>query len=264
MLIAQLPVTHAFLDLAVLTGYNHRGIDFNPEAATDPGRTGPAVTCGWVLATRSNACPRCLQQNGIWPTRWRLLWSAVCCHHKVGLIETCPKCVSPMMNLRNRLDIVPGVTSCHCGYNLGLVDATTASPTLLQTQLVLDAAMEGHSVELAGDELTSQAFFVVFRTLAELIRSTGYDLDGKSWAAPQPLRSRQISTLRLDSIREILERTGRIFALTAQDGQIAARELRRRAAPQSIQVAWRFTRNELEPSRIGRIGRILSTRASDL
>jgi hypothetical protein len=257
-LVARLPVTDAFLALAVLTGYNNRGVNFNPGAMVDPSRTGPAVTYGWVLGTRSNACPRCLHDYGIWPTRWRLLWSAACSRHRLGLIDRCPDCTSPMMALRSRLDLVPGVTKCHCGCDLGRADTATASSAMFETQLVLDAAMEGQFVTLAGDRLDSHTFFAVFRTLADLIRATGYDLEGDRWAEPQPLKDHRISEHSIAAVRAIVERTGRILTLTAQQGQASVDTLRRRAEQQSIQVVWRFKRYGLEPSRIGCIGKALS------
>jgi hypothetical protein len=232
---------------------------------TDPRRTGPAVTHGWVLGTRSNACPLCLQENRIWPTRWRLLWCVGCTRHRVGLIDKCPNCASPMMSLRQRLRIVPGATVCHCGHELEQATATTPSPGLLNTQDVLNLAMDGRSVDLAGDLLDPAAFFVVFRTIAELIRATGYDLDGNSWSQRHPpSQQREISADDLKSIQTLLERAGTIFTISAPEAQAPLDELRNRAAQQQIQVAWRFRKHRLEPSRIGRIGRILTNGTPDL
>ena len=249
----------------MLTGYNNRGLNFTPTAMTDPSRTGPAVTHGWVLGTRSNACPLCLHENGIWPTRWRLLWCVTCTNHRVGLIDKCPNCASPMMALRPRLRLVPGATACHCGHELEASTATTPSSALLNTQLVLDCAIDGRSVDLAGDLLDPAAFFVVFRTIAELIRATGYDLHGNPWSPlPPTTQQREISAHDLTSIQAILERAGRIFSMTAPESQAAVNELRNRGIQQKIQVAWRVRKHRLEPSRIGRIGRILTTGTPDL
>lgn len=68
----------------MLTGYNNRGVNFNAGAIADPRPTRPAVTYGWVLGTGTNACPRCLQDNGIWPTPWPLLRTAACAPHRLG------------------------------------------------------------------------------------------------------------------------------------------------------------------------------------
>jgi len=125
--------------------------------------------------------------------------------------------------------------------------------------------MDGRSVDVAGDLLGPSAFFVVFRTIAELIRATGYDLDGNPWSPLHPpSQQREISAHDLTSIQAILERAGTILTATAPESQAAVNELRNRAAQQKIQVAWRIRKHRLEPSRIGRIGRILTTGTSDL
>ncbi len=163
-----------------------------------------------------------------------------------------------MMALRSRLDVLPGTTKCRCGYDLGSADTSTPSSTLVKAQAILDRAMDGQPVDLAGDPLDPRAFFVVFRTLADLIRLTGYDLDGNRWSDPQS-RQRPIGTLNLGAVQAILDRTGKVFTLTPEGGEASIRELRHRAEAQSIQVTWRIRKHRLEPSRIGRIGRILSS-----
>jgi hypothetical protein len=170
-----------------------------------------------------------------------------------------------MMSLRQRLRVVPGTTACHCGHELKHAIATTPPSALLNMQLVLDDAMDGRPVDLAGDLLDPSAFFVVFRTIADLIRATGYDLEGNRWSESRPpSQTRQISAHDLTLIQAILERAGRLFTVSASESQAAVNELRNRAAQQQIQVSWRIRRHRLEPSRIGRIGRILTTGTPEL
>jgi TniQ len=259
-LLAALPVTDAFLDLAVSTGYNHRGLDFKVKAMTNPTMAASAIAFDWATGSRSNACPGCLREAGIWPTRWRLLWSTVCRNHQGGLIEKCPDCASPLMALRSRLDIVPGLTSCHCGYDFCFAKVLSPSSTLLATQTLLDDAMDGHPVNFVGDRLDPRTFFVVFKTLAHLIRFTGYDLDGKCWAQHvSPPKQERLSNLTLDSVQAILERTGRILTLSPADAEAAVEALKHQGAQRSIGLGWRFQRAGLQRASVGRIGRILNT-----
>jgi len=88
---------------------------------------------------------------------------------------------------------------------------------------------------------------------------------------PPPSQQREISAHDLTSIQTLLERAGRILTVTAPESKAAVNELRNRAAQErnraaqeKIQVAWRIRKHRLEPSRIGRIGRILTTGTPDL
>ena len=50
------------------------------------------VTQGWFPQFGSQACPRCLAENGVWRVEWRLPILAVCVRHGVFLITRCAWC----------------------------------------------------------------------------------------------------------------------------------------------------------------------------
>lgn len=71
----------------------------------------------WYWKSRK-FCPLCLKESRYWRVDWELKWMAVCVKHEVELVETCPKCLLPILWNTQVL------AECKCGFELTQANAT--------------------------------------------------------------------------------------------------------------------------------------------
>ncbi|MCZ8354120.1 MAG: TniQ family protein [Cyclobacteriaceae bacterium] len=92
-------------------------------------------------------CPKCLASDGEQPYYrkvWRLSMSFVCSKCKVELLDSCPKCHSPIAFFRNdfisKSDIPrSNLNNCSsCGFNLTMAKSNIAKKNEVEAQLLLE------------------------------------------------------------------------------------------------------------------------------
>ena len=144
----------------------------------------------WLYVWGSNLCPRCLNDSGgAWKITWKLPWVFACLEHKLLLFGTCPGCRQrlgrpsssghPRVPLRQVVAqpgtctniVLQGNRVHECGHQLTSAAAADleGDATILGTQRLVFAALNGHSLELAGRAVTSRTFFSELRVLTQLL-----------------------------------------------------------------------------------------------
>ena len=161
-------------------------------------RTFPKVALGtWAYFVGSHACPSCLAHDGVWRLRWKVPWSFACVEHGRLLADTCPGCgrrigvgrrdgrsgpsfpslVPIPKACRNALPkglAAAGRSSRPCGHLLTGIEAPKIDcPRVIEAQRMLDAALDGEEVSVAGEKVTTLEYFDDLRSICALVLSVG-------------------------------------------------------------------------------------------
>ena len=144
---------------------------------------------------RSSLCPKCVQESqGAWKLEWMMPWSFACLKHKTLLQQYCPKChqlLGPKNHYKKFAKVqepfIPKPGFCNylhqtnsseyikpCGYKFTQIQATCLKewPALLESQTHLSLAMEGRSMPVAGDEVSSVEYLEVIKQLLTIVYRT--------------------------------------------------------------------------------------------
>ncbi|TQR84362.1 TniQ family protein [Mycobacterium hodleri] len=137
------------------------------------------VTQGWFPAFGSQACPRCLVDDGVWRIEWRLPLLAVCVRHAVFLTTRCTRCGRRFRADRHtplRPHLGPGQP---CGNPVGVrnpcVHPVTAHPTEIAPCAVIDTAntvrhaLAGEPMMMLGQRTAPHTYLAELRHLATLL-----------------------------------------------------------------------------------------------
>ncbi|WP_402463728.1 TniQ family protein [Isoptericola aurantiacus] len=132
---------------------------------------------GWISATGTTACPRCLVTDGAWNLAWRLATTTVCARHGNYLIDACPNCRRRFLDHpHTALRAAPGV---HCLNPIGHRDTCEQDVTALAAQAAPDDAIErqhrhdralaGEPVAMFGSPTPGRQYLTDTRALAVLL-----------------------------------------------------------------------------------------------
>lgn len=263
-----LPVNDDFLDASVLTAFNKRGLSFPPGTLEDPQRAATATLHSWANPRCSGCCPRCLDEEPVWPTRWRMFWTAACRAHGTVLIDRCEACCDLLMSGGSRSAMRSRPTQCRCGLDIRRMEAQPATDLLLQAQVDLDDALEGRRVPLAGDELSAHAFFEVLEAVAYVMRLSGWGFDGDRWGpATEPKKLPAMSRLTRDTASALTQRVSEILIRAPESAEAGLRLLYGRARKSGLTsstIRLRLMRSGLPLDEFGVAGRILTIPKRDL
>ncbi|MFI2294952.1 TniQ family protein [Isoptericola sp. NPDC019571] len=123
---------------------------------------------GWIHATGSAACPRCLATEGIWQLQWRLPSSTVCTRHGCYLVEQCPGCGRRFLDHPHTpLRPAPG-THClnplpgggHCDVDVSALPTEPATDGCVARQRRHDRALNGDAPPVLGTSCTPAAYLL--------------------------------------------------------------------------------------------------------
>ena len=135
---------------------------------------------GWVPAHGTQICPTCLAETGAWRTTWRLLIVTACTRHRTLLVARCPACRRPFRDQRHsHLRRVGGSLVCgnplgdgptrQCQHDLTTTATTPADEAVMLTQRRVDAALDGHDIEVLGQPACPAAYLTDLRHLTTLM-----------------------------------------------------------------------------------------------
>ncbi|MGC5049751.1 TniQ family protein, partial [Micrococcus porci] len=189
--------------------------------------TRSVVAHGWVLLNRSQACPWCLAETGVWKITWRLAWVTACLDHDRLLATDCPGCQKPLRTTHHGA-LRPAGPGARCGnprpqgqgkrcpFDLSRISPLSAPPPVLQQQRRVERALRGAEVEVAAialegttylrqlQALTSAAMGLSAPTTAvqpeysEGVPAEISTLSGRARPAPRPADIRAAAYVRRD------------------------------------------------------------------
>lgn len=178
------------LRLCLLTRYSIiPAIDSRSRHATRA-----VVAHGWVLLNRSQACPWCLAETGIWKSTWRLNWVTACLIHECLLVTDCPGCQKPLRSTHHG-ELRPAGPGALCGnarsrgqgkrcrFDLSRIPPLSAPPPVLQQQRRVEQALRDTAVDLGGVPLPGTTYLKLLQTL------TAGSLGQPTPPPPSPLRT---------------------------------------------------------------------------
>ncbi|MBS1696155.1 MAG: TniQ family protein [Actinobacteria bacterium] len=155
------------------------------------------VTQGWFPPHGSQACPRCLAQDGIWRLQWRLPLVTVCRVHDVYLLTECGGC-QRRFRLRRHSPMRPQIgwqQPCgnptglhrHCRWSIVAAQPRPAEPAVVAVAATIAAAMAGHRVDMLGRDVDPRTFLAELRHVATMLLhllTAAADSQLPVWAAP--------------------------------------------------------------------------------
>lgn len=191
--------------------------------------TRSVVAHGWVLLNRSQACPWCLAETGVWKIAWRLAWVTACLDHERLLVTDCPGCQKPLRTTHHGAlrPAGPGATCGNprpqgqgkrCPFDLSRISPPAAPPPVLQQQRRVERALRGADVDLDGHSVDGTVYLQLVQALAAgvLGRPTAAQAtlsraaDHVPWTrpravirarpAPRPARLRASAGVQIDQI----------------------------------------------------------------
>ncbi|EZP43544.1 hypothetical protein BW36_00340 [Micrococcus luteus] len=191
--------------------------------------TRSVVAHGWVLLNRSQACPWCLAETGVWKIAWRLAWVTACLDHERLLVTDCPGCQKPLRTTDHGALRPAGPGSIcgnprpqgqgkRCPFDLSRISPPAAPPPVLQQQRRVERALRGAEVDLDGHSMDGTAYLQLVQALAAgvLGRPTAAQAtlsratDQVPWGgpsavirvrpAPRPVRLRAVAGTQIDQI----------------------------------------------------------------
>ena len=135
---------------------------------------------GWAPAHGTQICPTCLAETGAWRTTWRLLIVTACTRHRTLLVARCPACRRPFRDQRHsHLRRVGAALVCgnplgdgptrQCQHDLTTIATTPADEAVMLTQRRVDAALDGHDIEVLGQPACPAAYLTDLRHLTTLM-----------------------------------------------------------------------------------------------
>lgn len=156
--------------------------------------TRAVVAHGWVLLNRSQACPQCLAETGVWKTTWRLSWVTTCLTHNCLLVTDCPGCKRPLRTTHHNT-LRPSGPGAICGnsrpqgqgkrcpFDLSRLPSHVASTSVLRQQRRVEQALGGSDVDMDGHAMPGTTYLKCIQALAYdvLVRS----FTAQEWS-PQP------------------------------------------------------------------------------
>lgn len=191
--------------------------------------TRSVVAHGWVLLNRSQACPWCLAETGVWKITWRLAWVTACLDHERLLMTDCPGCQKPLRTTHHGAlrPAGPGA-SCgnprpqgqgkRCPFDLSRISPPSAPPPLLQQQRRVERALRDADIDLDGHSVAGTVYLKLIQALAAGVlgrptatqtRASNITVQGP-WAppstvlrvrsAPRPVRLRAAAGIEIDQM----------------------------------------------------------------
>ena len=191
--------------------------------------TRSVVAHGWVLLNRSQACPWCLAETGVWKITWRLAWVTACLDHDRLLATDCPGCQKPLRTTHHGAlrPAGPGA-SCgnprpqgqgkRCPFDLSRISPPSAPPPLLQQQQRVERALRDADIDLDGHSVAGTVYLKLIQALAAGVlgrptatqtRASNITVQGP-WAppstvlrvrsAPRPVRLRAAAGIEIDQM----------------------------------------------------------------
>jgi len=132
---------------------------------------------GWVHATGSAVCPRCLATDGVWRLTWRLPTVTVCPRHAYYLREQCPGCGrrfldhphTPLRSAPGTRCLNPVGHKSACDVDVATIQTIAAPDDCVRRQRRHDAALEGERIELLGRAEPGVIYLESARMLAVLL-----------------------------------------------------------------------------------------------
>ena len=137
------------------------------------------VTQGWFPPFGTQACPLCLDEDGIWALRWRLPIVAACTDHRVFLVTECSGCGGRFRTHRHA-PLRPLVSPEQpCGNPVGLRNPCrhpvvrhvpqTSPPLVLAAATAIMEALTTRQVTMLGVPADPGTFLAELRHLATLL-----------------------------------------------------------------------------------------------
>jgi len=135
---------------------------------------------GWTPAHGTQICPRCLAEDGVWRSAWRLLLVTACTRHQSLLVARCPSCRRPFRDQRHsHLRRVGAATVCgnplgagptkQCQHDLATIPTKSAGTDVLALQRRVDAALAGQAVPVLGQPVKAAGYLTDLRHLTTLL-----------------------------------------------------------------------------------------------
>ena len=168
------------------------------------------VTQGWFPPFGTQACPLCLDEDGIWALRWRLPIVAACTDHRVFLVTECSGCGGRFRTHRHA-PLRPLVSPEQpCGNPVGLRNPCrhpvvshvpqTSPPLVLAAATAIMEALTTRQVTMLGVPADPGTFLAELRHLATLLLhlvSQPHGLRVAPWAEDLHIEAaRRTTTLR--------------------------------------------------------------------
>ena len=165
---------------ATLASFDGTALDLTGLDPTDRHSYRQVAARGWVPAHGTQICPTCLAETGAWQTAWRLLTVTACTRHGDLLVAECPACQRPFRDQRHsHLRRVGGSLVCgnplgdgptrQCPHDLTTIAASPADEAVMLTQRRVDAALDGHDIEVLGQPACPAAYLTDLRHLTTLL-----------------------------------------------------------------------------------------------
>ena len=227
------------LNGTVLADYPAAAI--NSASVSNAGRYGHRAVAarGWVQLHGSQACPRCLAQNGVWKTLWRLPINTTCALHGRHLAVLCPRCHRTLRDGRhNHLRVTGADNICgnplgdgplrQCQQDLRAIATSTADRASIQRQARTDLALSGHPVQVLGTTVDGCTYLNDLRQVCILLLHLANQPDGKdlaTWATGVQLEAKTRTKDRGPrwTIRPPTDPIVRAAALTEADTILSAK-----------------------------------------
>lgn len=184
-LVAATGLDPAVLDGMQLARYNGTALDLTGLDLSSAASLRSVIKREWFLYG-SRACPRCLVEEPVWPTWWRLGIAAVCPVHQVLLRDACPRCGIPLRRgyvrhprgLSKAVIAAPEVCGNHtgrgrCPQQMAEMPATPVDELLVAAQGEALRAADGRAVSIAGEPVEPDQWFHAVKYVAAMIRFSG-------------------------------------------------------------------------------------------